>query len=561
MGQLLGMVQTRWRYITVQIVLLALVSVTLWRVVYLQVIQKDFLISEGTSRWQRTEVVSAPRGMLSDRYGEPIAVSTPVMSIWADPRELNAADLPVLAKAAQVDEKTLANRADSHRAFMYVRRQMTPDQAQLILDIDLSGVYGQPEYKRYYPTGEVAAHLSGFTDVDDRGQEGIELAFEQQLASVAGKKEVIRDLLGRSVRDVGELQAAQPGNNLVLTIDLRLQYLAYRELKQGVATMGAKSGSVVMMDVQTGDILALVNQPGYNPNDRGSLRPEALRNRALTDLFEPGSVMKPITMAIALDAGVVKVDSRINTSPGRIRLGKYTIQDFKDYGTLSATQIIQKSSNVGIVKVSRDIPKEQFWQSLYDFGFGETSSLGYPGEATGSLPNPMRWDSVTQGSLAYGYGMAATPLHLAQAYATLANDGRRVNAHLIQGVSSGESGLQVVSAESARAVLKMMETVVQRGGTATRAKLDWYGVAGKTGTTRKVGASGYEDAKYISSFVGITPAVNPRIVTVVVINEPPDDAYYGGEVAAPIFKGIMEQAMPLLNIRPDASPSAAGEFY
>ncbi|MFT5008197.1 MAG: cell division protein FtsI (penicillin-binding protein 3), partial [Granulosicoccus sp.] len=263
----------------------------------------------------------------------------------------------------------------------------------------------------------------------------------------------------------------------------------------------------------------------------------------------------------ALDAGVVKVDSRINTSPGRMRLGKYTIRDFKNYGTLSATQIIKKSSNVGIVKVAENIPKEKFWQALYNFGLGETTSLGYPGEATGSLPNPMRWDSVIQGSLAYGYGMAVTPLHLAQAYATLANEGRRVNARLIQGVSSGETGMQVVSAASAQAVMKMMQTVVQPGGTATRAQLEWYSVAGKTGTTHQVGASGYEDAKYVSSFVGITPAVNPRIVTVVVINEPPDDAYYGGEVAAPVFKGIMEQAMPLLNIRPDSSPLAAAGSY
>ena len=555
------MVQTRWRYTTVQIVLLALVSVTLWRVVYLQVMQKDFLISEGTSRWQRSEVVNAPRGMLSDRYGEPIAVSTPVISVWADPRELDPTDLLALAEAAQVQVKTLIRRADAHRAFMFVRRQMTPDQAQVILDMKLPGVYGQQEYKRFYPTGEVAAHLSGFTDVDDRGQEGIELAFERQLASVAGKKEVIRDLLGRSVRDVGEILAAQPGENLVLTIDLRLQYLAFRELKQAVASMGAASGSVVMMDIRTGDILALVNQPGYNPNDRSSLLPEALRNRALTDLFEPGSVMKPLTMAIALDAGVVKVDSQINTSPGRMSLGKYTIRDFKNYGTLSATQIIKKSSNVGIVKVAENIPKEEFWQALYNFGLGETTSLGYPGEATGSLPNPMRWDSVIQGSLAYGYGMAVTPLHLAQAYATLANNGRRVNARLIQGVSSGETGMQVVSAASAQAVIKMMETVVQPGGTATRGKLDWYSVAGKTGTTHQVGASGYEDAKYVSSFVGITPAINPRIVTVVVINEPPDDAYYGGEVAAPVFKGIMEQAMPLLNIRPDSSPLAEAGSY
>ncbi|WP_370592134.1 peptidoglycan D,D-transpeptidase FtsI family protein [Reinekea sp. G2M2-21] len=540
-----------------QIGLLILLSVTVWRVVFLQVMQKDFLISEGTSRWQRIEVVNAPRGMLKDRYGEPMAVSTPVVSIWADPREIKGDDIAQLAVAAGVNAKTLHARAQQHRAFMYVRRHMTPDQAQVILDMNFPGVYAQREYKRYYPAGEVASHVVGFTDVDDRGQEGLELAFESLLSSESGKKEVIRDLLGRSVRDVGELLAAHPGDDLQLTLDLRLQYLAYRELKQAIVSTGAKSGSVVIMDVRSGDVLAMVNQPGYNPNDRSTLKPKALRNRAITDLIEPGSVMKPITMAIALDAGVVSVNSQINTSPGYTRLGKFSIRDFKDYGVLTATQIIQKSSNVGIVKVSQDIDKNFFWEHLYGFGLGETTSLGYPGEASGSLPNPMRWDQVTQGALAYGYGLAVTPLHLAQAFATLANDGKRVNARLIQGVSSAASGQQVVSASSARAVVKMMQTVVEPGGTASRAKLDWYSVAGKTGTSHKVGAAGYEDAKYNASFVGITPANNPEIVTVVVINEPPEDAYFGGEVPATVFKGIMQQALPLLDIQPDLSPLIA----
>jgi cell division protein FtsI (penicillin-binding protein 3) len=551
------MVQSRWRYITVQVGLLALLSVTVWRVVYLQVLHKDFLIEEGTSRWQRIEVVNAPRGILSDRFGEPVAVSTPVVSIWADPRELREQDISKLAIASGVDVNRLQARSEQHRAFMYVRRHMTPDQAEEILNLNFPGVYAQREYKRYYPAGEVASHVVGFTDIDDHGQEGVELAFERLLSSETGKKEVIRDLLGRSVRDVGELLAAQPGENINLTIDLRLQYLAYRELKKGIVQFGAKSGSVVIMDIETGDVLALVNQPGYNPNDRSSLTPVALRNRAVTDLFEPGSVMKPLTMAIALDEGLVSPNTKINTSPGFIKLGRFTSRDFKDYGTLTATEVIKKSSNVGIVKISKDIDKQVFWQTLYDFGLGETTALGYPGEATGKIPNPMRWDEVTQGALSYGYGLAITPLHLAQAYATLANDGKRVNARLIQGMSSVESDLQVVSKESARAVLKMMQTVVEPGGTATRAKLDWYSVAGKTGTSHKVSSAGYEDAKYVSSFVGISPAINPKIVTVVVMNEPPEDAYYGGEVAAPVFKGIMNQALPLLDVTPDLSPLVA----
>ena len=551
------MVQNRWRYVTAQIVLLALLVALVWRVVYLQVLQKDFLISEGSSRWQRVEVISAPRGMLTDRNGEPLAVSTPVISIWADPREINLDDIPTLAKAVGVPAKVLKTRATQHKAFMYVKRHMTPDAANRIIELNIPGVYGQSEYKRYYPAGEVVSHVVGFTDIDDQGQEGVELAFNAHLQAESGKKQVVRDLLGRSVRDVGEITAAQPGKNLSLTVDVRLQYLAYRELKQAIASFGAKSGSVVVMDVETGEILALVNQPGYNPNDRSSLNPVALRNRAVTDLVEPGSVMKPITMAIALEAGLLNKNTKINTSPGYMKLGRFSIRDFRNYGTLTATEVIQKSSNVGIARLSADIPKQQFWQTLYDFGLGDAIGLGYPGEATGSIPNPLNWDKVTQGALSYGYGMAITPLHIAQAFATLANDGERVYAKLIKDSPTPDYALQVVSPSTARTVIDMMKTVVEPGGTARRANLDWYSVAGKTGTSHKVGAAGYEDSKYLSSFVGVAPADNPKIVTVVVINEPPEDKYYGGEVAAPIFKGFMQQALPLLGIEPDKSPLLA----
>lgn len=548
------MERASWRYTTVQIGLLALLSVTVWRVVYLQVLQKDFLISEGTSRWQRIEVVNAPRGMLTDRYGRAMAVSTPVISLWADPRELNQDDIPLLAKASGVSEKTLSYRANHHRAFMYVRRQVTPEEAQVVLDLDLKGVYGQKEYKRYYPAGEVAAQVVGFTDVDDHGQEGIELAFDSQLSATSGKKEVIRDLLGRSVRDVGELAPSEAGDNLNLTIDLRLQYLAYRELKSAIAKTGAASGSVVMMDVKTGEVLALVNQPGYNPNDRSTITPEALRNRAVTDGFEPGSIMKPITMSIALEQGLVQPSTKIDTSPGRLRLGRFTIRDFRDYGELTATEVIKKSSNVGIVKIAQNLDRDVFWQTLYDFGLGTTPGVGFPGEASGALPNPMRWDDVKQGALAYGYGLSVSPILVAQAYATLANGGKRVHAKLIQNLTSIDDDQRVVSQRTANQVVDMMKTVVEPGGTASRARLDWYSVAGKTGTSHNVGAQGYEDAKYTSSFVGIAPADNPRVVTVVVINEPPEDAYYGGEIPASIFKGVMTQALPLMNITPDQAP-------
>lgn len=545
-----------WRFYFVQTVLAALVLLVLWRVVSLQVLDKDFLIDQGTSRWQRIEVVNAPRGMLTDRHGEPVAVSTPVVSVWADPRELREQDLPVLAEVAQVPLRTLAARRQQHRAFMYISRHLAPEVAEKILDRDIAGVYGLTEYKRFYPAGEVAAHVVGFTDVDDHGQEGVELAFENELRSEPGRKEVIRDLLGRAVRDVGELQAPQPGRDLSLTIDLRLQYLAYRELKKAVTQFGARGGSVVVMDVATGDVLAMVNQPGFNPNDRAQLLPAATRNRAMTDQFEPGSVMKPLSMATALSSGLFSPTDVIDTSPGYLRLGEYTIRDFRNYGQLDLTGIITKSSNVGMARVAMQLDGQQMWETFYDLGLGQTTGIGYPGEVTGRLPNPLSWRPVEQGAMSYGYGLAVTPLQLAQAYATLANDGRRVNARILLDTPV-QPGEQVVSSEVAHEVLSMMETVVTPAGTGSRAALDWYSVAGKTGTVHKVGAQGYEDEKYISSFVGIAPAHDPQVVTVVVINEPPADHYYGGEVPAPVFRGIMNQALPLLGIQPDRIPAQA----
>ena len=545
-----------WRFYFVHAVLAALLAIVVWRVVSLQVLEKDFLIDQGTSRWQRVEVTNAPRGMLTDRHGEPVAVSTPVVSVWADPRELREADIPRLAEAAHVSAKTLQARRQQHRAFMYINRHMTPDDAKRILDLGIRGVYGLTEYKRFYPAGEVAAHVIGITDVDDHGQEGVELAFENQLRSEPGKKEVIRDLLGRAVRDVGELEAAKPGKDLRLTIDLRLQYLAYRELKKAIARLGALAGSVVIMDVDTGDVLAMVNQPGFNPNNRESMNPAALRNRAMTDQAEPGSVMKPISMAMALTSQRFSASTTIDTSPGYLRLGTYDIRDFRNYGVLDMTGIITKSSNVGMAKIAQQLDGQMMWETLYNLGFGQTTGIGYPGEATGRLPNPIKWHPVEKAALSYGYGLAVTPLQLAQAYATLANGGEKVNARILMDtpVVKGE---QVIPTQIADQVLDMMETVVEPGGTGTRASLDWFSVAGKTGTTHKVGASGYEDEKYMASFVGIAPADNPRIVAVVVINEPPVDSYFGGEAAAPVFQGIMVQALPLLGVQPDRIPAQA----
>jgi cell division protein FtsI (penicillin-binding protein 3) len=545
-----------WRFHFVQIVLLALLAVVVWRVLSLQVLDKEFLIDQGTSRWQRVEVINAPRGMLTDRHGEPVAVSTPVVSVWADPRELSESDLDRLSASSGISVQTLSARRQQHRAFMYVTRHLSPDDAEKILSLGIPGVYGLTEYKRFYPAGEVAGHVVGITDIDDRGQEGIELAYDRQLQSRSGKKEVIRDLIGRSVRDVGELEAPKAGRDLSLTLDLRLQYLAYRELKKAVTQMGATGGSVVMMDVNTGDVLAMVNQPGFNPNNRFSLTANAMRNRAMTDAFEPGSVMKPISMAVALQSGQFQPATVVDTSPGFMKLGTYTIRDFRNYGELDLTGIITKSSNIGMARIALQLEGQDLWDMLYALGLGQSTGIGYPGEAVGRLPSQVEWRPVEQASMAYGYGLAVTPLQLAQAYSTLANGGRKVNARILMDTPV-QLGPQVLSESTSRQVMTMMESVVQPGGTGTAAALDWFSVAGKTGTVHKVGGEGYFDDRYISTFVGVAPAKNPEIVTVVVINEPPSDAYYGGQVAAPVFNGIMRQALPLLGTEPDQIPPQA----
>ncbi|MHA7880940.1 MAG: peptidoglycan D,D-transpeptidase FtsI family protein [Saccharospirillum sp.] len=545
-----------WRFYLVQTILVALLAALVWRVVELQVLSKDFLIDQGTSRWQRVEVTNAPRGSLTDRHGEPIAVSTPVVSLWADPRELNPADIPRLAELSGVAARTLSARQQQHRAFMYVRRHMEPAEAEVILSQGLPGVYGITEYKRFYPAGEVAAHVVGFTDIDDRGQEGVELAFDNQLRSLPGRKEVIRDLLGRSVRDVGELEAPSPGQDLRLTLDMRLQYLAYRELKQAITSQGARAGSVVIMDVHNGDILAMVNQPGFNPNNRQEMSPGATRNRAMTDQFEPGSVLKPLAMASFIEQGLVEVDSTIDTSPGFMRLGDFSIRDIRNFGVMSMTDVIARSSNVGMARLALESDPQVTWDTYFKLGLGQDTGIGYPGEASGRLPNPVRWGRVESATMTYGYGLAVTPVQLAQAFASLANGGRRVSARLLMDspVSQGE---QVLQPETARQVLAMMEAAVMPGGTGTRAQLDWFSIAGKTGTVHKVGAQGYDEDRYVSSFVGIAPMDNPRIVAIIIIDEPPPNRYFGGEAAAPVFRGMMTQAMPLLGINPDRIPAQA----
>lgn len=561
-----GLVLARWRYVAAVAGLVALPVVAAWHIAGLQVLpDRDrgfaFLQSQGAARTVRVEPIPAYRGVISDRRGEPLAVSTPVVSLWANPQLVAGDDdrLVLLARALGVDAEQLKSRFEQfrHKEFMYLARQLTPDEAGKVLRLDIAGVYGQQEYKRFYPAGEVVAQLVGFTNIDDRGQEGMELAFEQQLAGVPGAKRVIKDLKGRVIKDLELVRSEKSGKNLTLSIDLRLQYLAYRELKAAIGRYQATSGSVVVVDVRTGEVLAMVNQPSYNPNDRGRLDTAAMRNRAVTDVVEPGSLMKPLTAVAALESGKFTPDTVIDTNPGYVRVENKTFVDHNNYGALTLTGILTKSSQVGITKIALELPPENIRDVFERVGLGRDTGTGFPGESVGSLPGKTRWRAIERATFAFGYGLSATPLQLAQAYAVLANNGVYQPVGLLkreagEGVVPGE---QVIDPAVARAVRTMLKNVTLPGGTGTRAAIPAYAVAGKTGTAHKVGAEGYQKSRYISLFAGMVPADNPRLVTVVVVNDPQGGSYFGGLVAAPVFARVTADALRLLNIAPEL-PSA-----
>jgi cell division protein FtsI (penicillin-binding protein 3) len=542
-------------------VLMVLVTATVFllgRACYLQLVQRDFLQGEGLDRYQRLVTIPANRGMILDRNGEPLAISTPVESIWVNPRELLKSQkrLPELAKALGMEHadllKRLKQRAD--RQFLYVRRHLDPDDAERVSNLGIRGVYTQREYRRYYPTGEVSAHLLGFADIDHHGQEGLELAYEGLLSGEAGSRRVIRDLQNRVVEGVGQIKAPVHGENLVLSLDQRLQYLAYRELKAAIAEHGAESGSVVIIDPRNGEVLAIVNQPSYNPNSRRNLKSDFFRNRAVTDVFEPGSTMKPFTVAAALEGGYVKPETVIDTGGGSIRMGRYTINDVHAYGLLNVSGVIKKSSNVGATKIAFSMPAVDFGRLLKGVGFGQSTGAGFPGEVNGVLRDAKTWKDVERATISFGYGMNATALQLAQAYATFANGGVRHNARFVAGRS--DEGVRAMSAKTAGQVLAMMETVTSDEGTAAKARVEGYRVAGKTGTSHKnkAGSKGYEASDYLSLFVGLAPVSDPRLVMAIMINEPRRGGYYGGQVAAPVFSRVMSGALRLLDIKPDNLP-------
>ncbi|MHA6638565.1 peptidoglycan D,D-transpeptidase FtsI family protein [Stutzerimonas frequens] len=551
-----------WRFRIVLTLLSLLVGVIAWRIVDLQVMDQAFLQGQGDARSVRHIPIPAHRGLITDRNGEPLAVSTPVTTLWGNPKELQAARArwPELAKALGQDAASLSERLQSQasREFIYLVRGLTPEQGQDVLDLKIPGVYSQEEFRRFYPAGEVAAHVVGFTDIDDRGREGMELAYDEWLAGVPGKRQVLKDRRGRLIKDVQVVKNAKAGKAMALSIDLRLQYLAHSELRNVVHEYGAKAASLVMVDVKTGEILAMANQPTYNPNNRRNLQPAAMRNRAMIDVFEPGSTVKPFSIAAALGTGKYQPDSVVNTLPGWMRIGRYTIRDVSRGGMLSLTGILMKSSNVGISKIALDIGAEPVYAVMQQAGFGQDTGLGFPGERVGNLPNHRKWRDAETASLAYGYGLSVTAVQLAHAYAVLGNQGVNVPLSLLR-LDQTQDGVQVIDKQISATVLQMLRAVVEEeGGGGSRAKVPGYHVGGKSGTAKKIsGTGGYTKDAYRSFFAGVAPLSNPRIAAVVVVDEPSKGQYYGGLVAAPVFGKVMARALRLMNVAPDNLPPPA----
>jgi cell division protein FtsI (penicillin-binding protein 3) len=546
-----------WRFFVVVGVLCSFLALLVGRVLSLQILDmehgREFLQSQGAMRSVRTAEIPAYRGVISDRRGEPLAVSTPVVSIWANPQVLKLSERHgELAQALGMDLQELQDKLARYdgKQFMYLRRHWVPVEARAVLEKRFEGVHGEREYRRFYPAGEVAAQLVGFTNLDGQGIAGLELAYNEWLQGSPGKKRYIKDLHGEVVRDIGVLEPARPGKDLTLSIDLRLQTLQHRELQRAVTSLGATSGSVVTLDSHTGEVLAMVNYPVYNPNSRRGVKAAAMRNRAMTDVYEPGSTMKALTLVAALESGHYTPNTMIDTSPGRIRVGRKVYVDPRDYGEITVTRVIQKSSQVGVTKIALDLGHEPIWEVFNRFGIGRPPGTGFPGESAGRLPTRPRWHATEKVSLAFGYGITASPLQLASAYTVFANGGMQQPVSMLALEGELPAGDRVISARTASQVLDILHAVTGEHGTARKARVPGYQVGGKTGTVHKVGPEGYIEDQYVALFAGIAPVNDPRIVTVVVINEPQGKNYGGGSAAAPIFSTVTEGALRILNVPP-----------
>ncbi|MCB1644235.1 MAG: penicillin-binding protein 2 [Pseudomonadales bacterium] len=549
-----------WRLYVVVGCFLAALFVMGGRVVYLHVFERDFLQDQGDARTIRMERINAHRGMIQDRQGKPMAISSPVVSLWANPAEFIEANegMDQVALMLEIDPAEFRARMEKNRnrEFVYLRRKLVPEAAEKVLALDISGVYAEREYERFYPAGEVAAHVVGFTDVRDEGQEGLELSYNQWLKGQPGRKKVLKNLYGEIVRDIMPVAEASPGKNLELSIDLRLQYLAYRELKSAVSGYEAQSGSAVILDVDTGQVLALVNHPSFNPNNRAELDINAVRNRAVTDVFEPGSTVKPFTVAVALGTGRYSPQSTIDTNPGYVRVDGKTIPDPANYGVLDLGGIIEKSSQVGITRLALDLNEYEVWQLFSAVGLGQSTGMGFPGERTGYLPNHRRWKDIERATFAYGYGLTVTPLQLASAYLTIASGGMKRQVTLLK--SSGIHEERVMDERITQQLISMMKRVTEFG-TGSKAALEAYSVAGKTGTVRKrkEGETGYDDTRHMAFFAGMTPAEHPRLVGVIMIDDPRKQGYGGGSILASVFSRIMSGALRMLNVTPQLPDEAA----
>lgn len=573
----------RWRFALVLFVFASLFVVVLGRLVMLHTVEQPFLYEQGEKRTVRTQVEVANRGTITDRFGHPLAVSTPIVNLWFNPKHLAIRvpnpdnpkkprivkvmdiyqengklpvipDLDFVAKELGLDFKHFLRKVESSvkqgRGFVYIKRQVEPSVAQRILNKKIIGLYADKDFKRFYPAAEVTAQTVGIVNIDGDGQEGIELAFDQYLEGESGSSRVVKDLYGNIVKQLAVEKLVEPGKELRLTLDMRLQYLAYRELKAAVQTHKALTGNAVLLNAKTGEILALVSQPSYNPNNRAQLKPQQMRNRAVSDLIEPGSTMKPFTVAAALESGKFEASTLVNTSPGWKRIGSFTIRDHINYGMLDLTGIITKSSNIGVSYLAHELGSDYMWDFFNKAGMGDPEMLGFPGEAIGRMPFPDQLGEVNLATVSYGYGLSVSALKLAESYTSFV-DGCRKPLRLLADQDFTAPCVPVMSEQTAEQVRHMMGSVVTAKGTGKRAAVEGYSVGGKTGTVHKVGRFGYEDDEYSSKFAGMAPLNDPELILVVVVDRPQGKEYYGGEVAAPIFARIMEQALRLHQVVPD----------
>lgn len=543
-----------WRSRTVVLLLMAAFGALVLRAFYLQVINNDFLQEKGDSRYRREIEISASRGKITDRNGDMLAVSTPMKSVWAipgDARTLNGEQKRQLAGLLDMSVRELDGKLASDKTFVFVKRQVPPETADRIAALKFSGVHQEKEYRRYYPTGEMTAHIVGFTGVDDKGLEGVELAFQQSLLGHAGSRSVIRDRRGSIVEDVGATKPPQDGKEIRLALDSKVQYLAYSQLKAAVLENKAKAGGVVVLDVKTGEVLALANWPTYNPNNRQNLSGAQLRNRAVTDTFEPGSTLKPFTAGMALDKGKYRYDTIINCAPGKLTIGTATISDSHPHGALTVAQVIQKSSNVGASKIALSFPPKEMWEMFDSVGFGHLPQLGFPGEVSGRVRPWKNWRPIEQATMSYGHGISVSLIQLARAYTVFARDGDLIPLSLLKTAEPVVHGTPVFAAQTAREVRAMLEMAAGPEGTAPKSRVPGYRVGGKTGTAHKLEGGNYAN-KYVSSFVGFAPVSDPRLIVAVMIDEPSGAKHFGGDVAAPVFSQIMGASLRTLGIAPDA---------